>query len=111
MLRNKGLRGGRPSWENESADPLSGLANLSDVMLVLACGLMLAIVIFWRVDLSRITSIIDRDQLQEIENAEQIADSAAVGNGLESKGTAYMDPETGKVYIVISSEETEENEP
>ena len=110
MLRNKGLSGGKRAWENEDNDPMSGVANLSDVMLVLACGLMVAIVTFWRVDLSHISSIIDREQMREVENAEEIMDSDQIGKGLESKGTAYMDPETGKVYIVIPSEETGENE-
>lgn len=110
MLRNKGLRVGKRAWEDEDNDPLSGVANLSDVMLVLACGLMVAIVTFWRVDLSRVSSIIDREQMREVENAEEIMDSDQIGNGLESKGTAYMDPETGKVYIVIPNEGTENNE-
>ena len=101
MLRNKGLSRGKRSWEDGGNDPLSGVANLSDVMLVLACGLMVAIVTFWRVDLSRVASIIDRDRMQEIENAEEIVDSSQVGSGFESMGTAYTDPETGKVYIIV----------
>ncbi len=101
MLRKGKLSGGKRAWEKEEADPLSGVANLSDVMLVLACGLMVAIVTFWRVDLSRVTSIIDKDQMREIQNAEEVVDSGEVGEGFESMGTAYTDPETGKVYIIV----------
>ena len=101
MLGNRRLSKGKRAWEDEAADPISGVANLSDVMLVLACGLMVAIVAFWRVDLSRVSSIIDKDQMREIENAEEIVDSGEVGEGFESMGTAYTDPETGKVYIIV----------
>ena len=109
MLRNKGLSGGKRPWEGETSDPMSSVANLSDVMLVLACGLMVAIVAFWRVDLSRISNIIDRTQMQEVVDAEQVTDTGEVGGGFESMGSAYMDPETGKVYIVVPGG-TEKNE-
>lgn len=109
MLSKGKLSGGKRAWEREENDPLSGVANLSDVMLVLACGLMVAIVTFWRVDLSRVASIIDKDQMREIQNAEEIVDTGEIGKGFESMGTAYTDPETGKVYIIIPGG-TEENE-
>ena len=35
----------------EEEDPTSGLSNLADCMLVLACGLMVALVVAWNVDL------------------------------------------------------------
>ena len=37
----------------EEVDAMSGLANLSDVMLVFACGLMAAVIQNWNVDLSK----------------------------------------------------------
>lgn len=37
----------------EEVDAMSGLANLSDVMLVFACGLMAAVILNWNVDLSK----------------------------------------------------------
>lgn len=109
MLKGKRLSKGKRPWEDEAADPMSGVANLSDVMLVLACGLMVAIVAFWRVDLSRVASIIDREQMREVTNAEQVTDKGEVGSGFESMGTAYTDPETGKVYIIVPGG-TEDNE-
>ena len=81
----------------------SGFASIgwkTIVMLVLACGLMVAIVAFWRIDLSHIQDSIDRDRLQEIENAEELIDSGELGESFESIGTAFTDPETGKVYII-----------
>ena len=45
----------------EEVDAMSGLANLSDVMLVFACGLMAAVILNWNVDLSKTR---DKDQIR-----------------------------------------------
>lgn len=89
------------SSENDTS-PMEGVANLVDVMLVFACGLMLALIINWDVDL---TVVIDRDKLQEVdaEEIEQDEDSASASR-FQDMGAAYMDPETGKVYIFSTSE-------
>ena len=47
----------------EEVDAMSGLANLSDVMLVFACGLMAAVILNWNVDLSKTrVEILQREQ-------------------------------------------------
>ena len=52
----------------EEVDAMSGLANLSDVMLVFACGLMAAVILNWNVDLSKTrVEILQREQMQELE--------------------------------------------
>ena len=38
----------------EEINPLDGLANLADVMLVFACGLMLALITYWNLSLIHI---------------------------------------------------------
>ena len=49
----------------EEVDAMSGLANLSDVMLVFACGLMAAVILNWNVDLSKTrVEILQREQMQ-----------------------------------------------
>lgn len=51
----------------EEVDAMSGLANLSDVMLVFACGLMAAVILNWNVDLSKTrVEILQREQMQEL---------------------------------------------
>lgn len=37
----------------EEVDAMAGVANLADVMLVFACGLMAAVILNWNVDLSK----------------------------------------------------------
>ena len=85
----------------EEVDAMSGLANLSDVMLVFACGLMAAVITFWRVDLTRIQTAIEQDKLDKIDAADVIESSGNVSTGgLTNKGVVYEDPETGDLYII-----------
>ena len=81
---------------------MSGLANLSDVMLVFACGLMAAVILNWNVDLSKTrVEILQREQMQELDNAEEMEQDIQSSSSFEQKGTAYEDPETGKLYVVM----------
>lgn len=87
----------------EDADPRVGLVNLADVMLVFACGLMLALVSYWKLDLPTVTDM-NTAAMQEVADstqAEHIAQKSA--SAYEELGTAYKDPSTGKVYIMKQS--------
>lgn len=99
MIKNSKLR--NRSTFSDDFDPMSGLSNLSDVMLVFACGLMIAIVSFWNVDLSRVQDIIDQSELKEVTDVEQAIENGDLSETMESMGAAYKDPETGKTYIVM----------
>ena len=66
--------------EREEASPMESVANLIDVMLVFICGLIIAIIVFWNVDL---------------ENLDQRTESS-----YEDVGQVYQDPDTGKVYVI-----------
>ena len=41
----------------EDVDPMSSMSNIGDVMLVFACGLMVALVVAWNVDLAQFTQV------------------------------------------------------
>lgn len=102
MLRNSGLGGLRRSRTAErEPDPMSGVANLADVMLVFACGLLTAVVLFWQVDLADVTVPVDQNDLKELGDVEQALESGLLDAGMESKGVVYEDPETGKMYIIM----------
>ena len=87
----------------EGGGLLDGMANLADVMLVLACGLMLALVINWNVDISpgrpeeppRADEI--RTELEFSGNEGEDLDAEA---DYEELGRVYRDPATGKLYLV-----------
>ena len=72
----------------EEVDAMAGVANLADVMLVFACGLMAAVILNWNVDLSKTRVEILQREIQS-------------SSSFEQKGTVYEDPETGKLYVVM----------
>lgn len=97
MIRGSGLRGGLRG--EEDVQPMQYVANLTDVMLVLACGLMAAVVTFWQVDLRH--TDVERDKMQRIDSSEVIHESGSVStDGLVSQGTVFKDPKTGDLYII-----------
>lgn len=104
MLQNKFTQSLLSDDEyEEDADPRVGLVNLADVMLVFACGLMLALVSYWKLDLPTVTDM-NTAAMQEVADstqAEHIAQKSA--SAYEELGTAYKDPSTGKVYIMKQS--------
>lgn len=84
----------------EDVDPMSSMSNVGDIMLVFACGLMVALVLAWNVDLGKFSEIemdreLDQDQVTEMN--EQLYGE---GNSFKEMGTVYQDPETGKYYLV-----------
>lgn len=93
--------------ENNEADPMSSLANLADVMLVLACGLMMALVTFWNVDLPNIEQL-EESQMQQVneEDVQKIEDQvSSTTNPYYELGRVYQDPITGKMYMLQETED------
>ncbi|MEG2118734.1 MAG: DUF2149 domain-containing protein [Pseudoflavonifractor sp.] len=102
MLRSSGLGGQRRSRRQDTeVNPMEGVANLADVMLVLACGLMISVITFWKVDLSRVAQVVSKEDLVEIKDVEKAIQDGSLSESLESKGIAYEDPESGKMYIIM----------
>lgn len=95
-------RRSRSDWLNgKEVDSMAGLANLADIMLVFACGLMVAIIAFWKVDLTNVLDVVDKSELQEVEDIEKAIQDGSISAEMENKGIAYQDPETGKMYIIM----------
>ena len=105
----------RPSWQSshfseQDSDPLAGFANIMDVMLVFALGLMLALVAQSR-ELQEHLSIkptpntkIEVTAGNELIEAPDSLDKALKGkeNGMQSLGQVYKDPKTGKLILISS---------
>lgn len=103
MIRDGSIRGSRRGGrrrKKSEVDPMAGVANLSDVMLVLACGLMIAIVTFWNVDLSNVTDTFNEEQLQKVDNPEEVLQDDTNSTKYEEAGIVIKDPETGQMYVV-----------
>ena len=98
MKRNRRKLGA--GWDQmEEIDPMAGVSNLADVMLVFACGLMVALVLRWNVDLGSVGKV-DPNTLQDISGSQQITEEALQGDRYQSEGTVYRDTQTGQLYIV-----------
>jgi hypothetical protein len=94
----------------EEINPLDGLINLADIMLVLACGLMLALIVAWNIDIGGTGSeAVPVTQGQEVSSMqglsnEENGDKSMDLTQYEEMGVVYKDPSTGKLYMVTSGE-------
>lgn len=98
----------------EDVDPMSSMGNMGDVMLVFACGLMVALVVAWNVDLAQFQQV-ETDQELSPDQVEQITEQLyGEGNAFVEKGRVYQDPATGKYYLVednaTTSSDSEEDD-
>ena len=88
----------------EEVNPLEGAINIVDAMLVFACGLMLALVIRWNVDLAQAGARINVNQGQEVAPDANIRNDLVKSEGkgqlYEKMGTVYKDPGTGKLFML-----------
>jgi hypothetical protein len=102
--RFSGGRYGGTVIGEESVNPMDGVANLADVMLVLAVGFVLALIINWNVDVSAATKtdVKEPPALTEIESSAN-GDETTLDDETayeELNVTVFRDPETGKLYMV-----------
>lgn len=89
-----------PREEEPDVDPLSSVANIADAMLVFACGLMVALVVAWNVDLEAVKQV-ELDPSQEVDDVTSLQDIlSAEGSSYIQRGTVYQDPKTGTMYLV-----------
>lgn len=93
----------------EDSDPRVGLVNLADVMLVLACGLMIALVAHWNVNLTSVSADQQAD-MQKIEDVKESVEAQESGGGTYKElGVVYQDPETGEMYLYKEGDSEKDN--
>ncbi|WP_313133005.1 DUF2149 domain-containing protein [Anaerocolumna sp.] len=103
MIRDSSVY--RRKKSEEDVNPMDGVANLIDIMLVFACGLMVSIILHWNVDIKKVNAVIDKSQLKQIENAEIVTQDGEIIGTYESMGVAVQDPKTGKLYVIKGKNE------
>ena len=96
---------------DEGLSPMDNISNMSDAMLVLAVGIMLALVINWKIDINvnaennTKNDIVEESDMQEYEFDEENQNTEVTAEDVESNyvksGTVYTDTVTGKTYVVI----------
>ena len=106
----KRLLGSRQDeWDDDGINPMDGVANLVDVMLVLVVGFMLALIINWNLDVGAIAHLNQEEQVDEAalvfdgEYMEEIdVDSEEIDSReMEKLGSVYFDEATGRYYIIV----------
>lgn len=109
---NSRLKNRKNIFSNEeTGNPMDGVSNMSDAMLVLAVGIMLALVINWKIDIKDAYHgqeqkvEVDESRMKEIDTDPAKSNSSVSAEDIESKyvksGTVYTDTLTGKTYVVI----------
>lgn len=100
---NGGLRNRRMS-RTEEVDPLQGVVNIVDAMLVFACGLMLSLVMHWNVDLDQTKDTVNITQGKDITQTQDVRkdlhENQKDGKSYKKMGSVYKDPSTGKLFMV-----------
>ena len=97
--------------ENYDADagisPMDYISNMSDAMLVLAVGIMLALIINWKIDISsssatseQASANVEESNMEDANQNTQVSVEDVENNYVKS-GTVYTDKETGKTYVVL----------
>lgn len=85
-------------FDNQDDEPMAPMANLVDLMLVFACGLIAALI-------SLSGDVQQHFQPQTINQGKELsqrpdAGAKSQGQGMESVGQVYRDPETGKLILI-----------
>ena len=91
----------RVQRRQEDFSPMEGVGNMADAMLVFACGLIVALILSWNVDVTSEGVQKAPEKKYEVDSIEENA-SETLGDeqNLQEMGKVYKDPETGKYYVV-----------
>ena len=85
----------------EDVNPMNYLSNLSDVMLILAVGIMLALILHWNVEISTDQSAQSTSKQAVTFSEDDLQGTEKMPESAEQMGSVYYDPETGKYYYQI----------
>lgn len=103
MAIGKSLRASRRRpLEDDGDDPRVGLVNLADVMLVFACGLMIALIAHFNMELGTSGQDAGAVELLDSQMQEVDGDVPVEGEGYSAVGTVYRDDETGALYVSVA---------
>lgn len=97
LNRDKGLR---VRHKDEDFSPMEGVGNMADAMLVFACGILLALIISWNIDINEQGEINNQTKYQVQNIDSKVTETVESKDDLEEMGKVYRDPETGKYYVI-----------
>lgn len=101
-------------FDDDEEDPMAGVANLVDAMLVIAVGLLVFLVISWNMQnvvfndqmtqeqkqeaMDAMQQVTQVDQGQQLNETPDLSNSS--GEGYAEMGKVYKDHKTGKLIMV-----------
>ena len=96
-------------FSDQTVNPMDGLGNLADAMLVLAVGIMLSLIIHWKVDIAASTDEAQEAMDAQTQQQQQIAidesamqsQSEPVSGDAQHVGELYYDEATGSYYLTM----------
>ena len=98
----------RKRFSEDEEDPMSGISNLSDAMLVLALGFLIFAIMALQINPDMMAKTQESQAQQaasQVSTGEDFNSNASSGSSLEQSGYAevgkvYRDPDTGKLVMV-----------
>ncbi len=100
-MRLNSRRSLRVRPRDEDFSPMEGVGNMADAMLVFACGILLALIISWDVDISEQGEIHNTGTRYQVEGIDDATSTTIESkDDLEEMGKVFRDPKTGKYYVV-----------
>lgn len=106
-MAHRSLREGRfrrRTQLGEDINPSAYIVNLADCMLVFACGLMVALISAWSIQLGATTKL-DPEDIEEVDPQEMPADVDDIGSYYIEAGKVYRDPNTGILYMITEGKQ------
>ena len=106
-MAHRSLREGRfrrRTQLGEDINPSAYIVNLADCMLVFACGLMVALVSAWSINLGATTKL-EPEDIEEVDPLEMPSDFEDSGSYYIEAGKVYRDPNTGVLYMVTEEKQ------
>ena len=101
-MRRLSARSLRSRSDDAPVNPMDSISNLADAMLVLAVGIMLALIINWNVDISSAGQTPADPAISFVQDdlTESQSSAGTIEGDLTEMGKVYYDKETGTYYIV-----------
>lgn len=99
MLRRRyGVSLQRVGKADEDVNPNEFIVNIADCMLVLLLGMVVALISYYNIDLSKVVE--DPDEIIGVEvNMDENKDGV-IDEGYQRRGEVYYDAESGSYYYV-----------
>ncbi len=89
----------------EEVDPMTYVSNMSDVMLILAVGIMVALILHWQVPVGQTQDNRQEEQEQQEQDVVTFSDNdlgseQEMPDQAEQIGNVYFDEASGTYYIL-----------